>query len=75
MEENKARQETIDSFLAYLKENPTERFWQALAHWSESSTIYRGGLSKKGELGATHAVIDGMKVFLQDTYYLTGKDK
>lgn len=30
----------LDSFTEYCRENPTERFWQALRNWAGVSFIY-----------------------------------
>jgi hypothetical protein len=32
-------QKQLESFTAYCKANPNERFWQALRNWSEASCI------------------------------------
>ena len=45
---------TLASFIKYCKENPRERFWQALLHWSGLSYIlWANSPDGKGEKGDT----------------------
>ena len=38
--ENTSTIELAESFLAYCKANPSQRFWQALLNWSEVPYIF-----------------------------------
>jgi hypothetical protein len=51
--------ELLDDFISFCKENPSLRFWQALAAWADGA-IWRRDFSGNS---------------LEDTYYFEGKDK
>ena len=54
-------------FLTYWADHPSERMWQALRNWSDSDFIFMGHMSNtKG--GKDFAEIDGVKVYLEDTF-------
>lgn len=53
--------EVLESFVAYCKANPSQRFWQALRNWSSYNFIYVSDL--------------GVGNKIQDTFYWEGKDK
>ena len=39
---NNKTQDTLDDFMAYVIDHPTERFWQALRNWSGADFIQFG---------------------------------
>jgi len=51
---------TLDSFVAYCKENPEQRFWQALRNWSGYGFIFGCNAIRHG---------DADKSNLEDTFY------
>lgn len=62
-----------DELVAYLQSHPEERLWQAIRNWSGQDYILFGNLSvRRG--GKDFATIDGMKVYVHDTYHFTGKE-
>ena len=62
-----------EDFINYLKEHPDERLWQALRNWSGHDFIFAGNLSNR--LGGTeHAIVDGVKTYVKDTFYFGGKE-
>lgn len=72
-EEKKTKNEAIEDFVKYCKDNPNERFWDALRNWSEQDFILFGNLSNR--LGVKDfATIDGVKVYVKDTSEYTGKN-
>ena len=56
----------IADFIAYCNSHRSERFWQALRNWSGADFIYQGSMTSRGE--GTRVVIDGMGVYLKDTF-------
>jgi hypothetical protein len=64
--------EVLASFVAYCRENPKQRFWQAVRNWSEYHTIF----GFKGDVYALEAHLpDEILVDLHDTFYLEGTHK
>lgn len=57
-------QEAVESFLEYVKANPSERFWQALLNWTGLPFI---AISPKPP--------SEISPELEDTYYLDMKVK
>ena len=53
--------ETLQSFVEYCFEHPTERFWQALRNWADVNYLF---------VADTHEA-DGVV----DTFYWEGKNK
>lgn len=66
--------QTLESFLEYLKNNPSDRFWQALRNWSGNDFIFFGNMTNRRGSNA-RVVIDTMAVYLDDTFNYAGKDK
>lgn len=60
--ENKNKK-TLESFNLYCKQNPEERFWQALRNWSKYMFIYG---SKDTTSDQNFKAID---LCLEDTFY------
>lgn len=59
----------LEELIAYANEHPMERLWQLLRNWSGNDFILAGNISNK--LGRKeHAVIDGVKVYVTDTFHL-----
>lgn len=60
--------EALESFTAYCKANPKQRFWQALRNWSKYHTIY----GYNGPHPLEDEISDESLVSLEDTFYLEG---
>ena len=52
----KTQEELLNSFVAYCKKYPNQRFWQALRNWADVDSIY---VQNDGEE-------------LRDTFYVEG---
>ena len=57
MEESKNKK-ILDSFVAFCKQYPEQRFWQALRNWSKYDFIYGAKYSEEVD-----------DVVLEDTFY------
>lgn len=68
--ENKNK-EILEAFVKYCEEHPEERFWQALRNWTDVDYILFGATSNTKGLEST-ASLDGLKVYVEDTFYKNG---
>lgn len=63
----------LDEFVSYCKENPDERFWQAVRNFAGADYVLLGNMTnRKGT--KDHAKLDGIKIYVHDTYHFTGRD-
>jgi len=60
--------EVLKDFVKYCKDNPEQRFWQALRNWSGHHVILVYNAYKIGELPPNHE-------HLIDTFYWEGKNE
>ena len=61
MKDELRHQKKLDSFIAYCKQHPSERFWQALRNWANVAFIFTADGSKMG---------DDTYKNLKDTFYI-----
>ena len=65
--------ELLNSFVEYCHAHPEEKFWEALKGWCDNDYVLVGNLSSRKGM-KNPVVIDGMKVYLQDTYFFNGRE-
>lgn len=65
---------TLESFIAYCKAHPEDRFWQALRNWAEQDFVLFGNVPNKKGLTST-VELDGIKVYVEDTFNFAGRNQ